>query len=100
VLLIEAARDSRAAPKRELVESWLTGDLATIERRLQGGILTDPELRQTLLVERNQAWADRIAALLAQHRRPFVAVGAAHMLGDDGLPALLAARGYTVRRIQ
>jgi len=100
VLLMEAARDSTEAAKRALVEAWLTGDLAALERKMQGGMLTDPELRQALLVARNQAWAARIAGLLAQRRRPFVAVGAAHMLGGDGLPALLAARGYTVRRIQ
>lgn len=100
VLLVEAARDAGSGTERRLAEAWLTGDLVALETEAERGILADPELRQALLTRRNQAWAGRIAGLLAQDRRPFVAVGAAHMLGEEGLPALLAARGYTVRRIQ
>jgi uncharacterized protein YbaP (TraB family) len=101
VLLAETARGAgRASTGRELAEAWLAGDLATIEAESARGFLADPELRQALLTGRNQAWAGRIAGLLAGGRQPFVAVGAAHMLGDQGLPALLAARGYTVQRIQ
>jgi uncharacterized protein YbaP (TraB family) len=100
VLLTESARDAGSTTEERLAEAWLTGDLAVLGRETQAGMLADPELRQALLTARNAAWAERVAALLAQRRRPFVAVGAAHMLGAEGLPALLAARGYTVRRIQ
>jgi len=100
VLLAETARDAGSATEERLAEAWLTGDLALLEREAQDGILADAELRQALLTERNAAWAGRIAGLLAEGRRPFVGVGTAHMIGDEGLPALLAARGYTVRRTQ
>jgi len=100
VLLTEAAREAGSATEARLAEAWLTGDLAVLEREMQDGILADPELRQALLVSRNAAWAERVGALLGEGRRPFVAVGAAHMLGEEGVPALLAKQGYAVRRVQ
>lgn len=100
VLLVEAARGVGNGTEERLAEAWLTGDLAVLKQEMERGILADPELRRALLTQRNEAWAENVADLLANGRRHFVAVGAAHMLGDEGLPALLAARGYTVRRIQ
>ncbi len=100
VLLTSVAREAGTGQERQLAEAWLTGNLALIEREAREGALADPELRETLQTGRNRAWVGRIADLLEQGRRPLIAVGAAHMIGDEGLPALLARRGYQVRRIQ
>ena len=50
------------------------------------------------LVRRGQ-WADAIDRLHASGQRVFAAVGALHMPGPTGLPALLARRGYQVERV-
>jgi uncharacterized protein YbaP (TraB family) len=55
-----------------------------------------PELADALIHERNAAWADEIDTVLQGEGAAFVAVGAAHMVGESGLPARLAARGYAV----
>lgn len=52
-----------------------------------------------LLDERNQAMAPRIAALHASGQRTLVAVGALHMIGPQGLPALMRAQGFKVERV-
>lgn len=100
--LLEAVVAESADPDRgeRLVEAWRRGDLAVLAEEARTGMLADPVLRDALLVARNRAWADRIDPLLRAGQRPFVAVGAGHVAGPDGLPALLAARGLTVRRIQ
>lgn len=99
-LLTSVGREAGTDHERRLAEAWLTGDLGLIEREAREGAMADPELRETLQTGRNRAWAERIGTLLEEGRRPLVAVGAAHMIGDEGLPTLLARQGYRVRRIQ
>ncbi|OBX20824.1 hypothetical protein A9995_00190 [Erythrobacter sp. QSSC1-22B] len=83
-----------------MARMWQAGDEEQLSELTGKGILADPELYEALLAGRNRAWAAQLENLLSASARPFVAVGAAHMFGDDGLPALMEARGYTVRRIQ
>lgn len=93
-------QDDPEADASELAEAWLTGDLARLQRATRRGLLADPALYRALSAERNRAWVTKLAPMLASGRRPLVAVGTAHMLGSEGLPALLGAKGYNVRRIQ
>lgn len=99
-LLLAVADDALADDQDARLEAWLTGDIARLEALSSGRLLADGELREGLVTARNRAWAARIARLIEIGARPFVAVGAGHMLGEDGLPTLLAARGFTVRRVQ
>lgn len=48
---------------------------------------------------RNGPMADRIASLHGEGKRLLAAVGALHMLGEQGLPRLLTARGFRVVRL-
>ncbi len=91
-----ASAKARAA---QLRKAWLTGDEATLLAASNTGIMTDPELREALLVARNRRWDSVIAAMLAQVPKPLVAVGTAHLIGPEGLTAMLRARGYRVTRI-
>ncbi|MEO6154027.1 MAG: TraB/GumN family protein [Croceibacterium sp.] len=99
-LLRLAAADGAAEQDKRMTAAWIAGDTGALAHEADAGVLADPELREALLVARNRAWAERVAALLRGGRRPLVAVGAAHMIGEVGLPALLIQRGFTVMRIQ
>jgi uncharacterized protein YbaP (TraB family) len=99
--LAAVLRDAGSADEEAgLAEAWRQGDMRRIEAETHRGLLADPELREALFTARNQAWSDRIAAMLAKGEHPFVAVGAAHMAGPEGLPAMLTTRGYEVTRVQ
>lgn len=89
---------ARADPER-LQRAWLAGDAATIEQSTREGFLADAALREALLTGRNQRWAKAIVPLLEQTPRPLIAVGTAHLVGPEGLCALLEAEGYTIRRL-
>ncbi len=99
-LLLAIAKEAQRDNPLASIEAWLVGDLAAVESLGEKGILTDPELREALINARNRAWIEKIVPTFEAGLRPFVAVGAAHMLGDEGLPALFAARGWTVERLQ
>ncbi|MFM7349249.1 MAG: TraB/GumN family protein [Erythrobacter sp.] len=100
-MLAAVVRES-AAPGRDperLQRAYLAGDTATLEASTREGLLADPALHEALLAARNRRWAEALAPILAARPRPLIAVGAAHLVGPEGLAALLQARGYRVRRL-
>lgn len=81
-----------------LEAAWLAGDL-------DPGYLSEmqaenPALYEAFLHRRNEAWADKLSDEMAGGGIELVNVGALHLVGPDGLPALLAARGFKVVRVQ
>jgi len=82
-----------------LVGAWRAGDADALARLLKAGISGDPGKR--LLTTRNRAWVAPVEALLAREGEDvLIVVGAGHLVGPDSLPALLAARGYAVTRVE
>lgn len=100
-LLESVLRDVDTAPARgaRLREAWRRGDMEALDAATRTGFLARPDLREVLLARRNRAWIDPIVERLESDARPFVAVGAAHLVGADGLIALLAKRGFTAESL-
>lgn len=91
--------DKAAKELTEMVAAWYTGDVKALNEQFNG-VFRDkyPDLYKTLVVGRNQSWIPKIEALLKGEGTSFVAVGAGHLVGPDGVPALLEKAGYTVQR--
>ncbi|MEE4450367.1 TraB/GumN family protein [Novosphingobium resinovorum] len=98
--LLAAVVTEAASPDRDLSASWRKGDMNAIEAETRSGLLADPELRAVLFTGRNRRWTGRIAQAVRSGGKPFVAVGAVHMAGPEGLPAMLTAEGFTVTRVE
>lgn len=86
----------------ELHEAWRAGDVPGLEAiTLTEMMVKTPRTYQMVNVDRNQAWLPLLRRMLDGRGRDnvLVVVGAMHLLGDDGLPAMLEQAGYTVERI-
>ncbi len=99
-LLSESLKDLDAekANMARLVETWRAGDAPGVERIVLSELKQEPLLYQRLLVERNRNWMPKIEALFSRPRHALVVVGAAHLVGPDGLLTMLRAKGYTVEQ--
>jgi uncharacterized protein YbaP (TraB family) len=82
-----------------LVEAWATGDVEGINRLgVEEMRSASEEIYQALLVRRNADWAGQIQTLLAGSGTTFIAVGSAHLAGDESVQEILQDRGVTVTR--
>jgi uncharacterized protein YbaP (TraB family) len=91
--------DSERANVLKLTGAWKVGDVATVEQIALDDVKSDPAMYQRLLVGRNRAWMPKLEALFARPGPAFVVVGAAHLVGPDGLLAMLKARGYQIQQL-
>ena len=80
-----------------LVSEWADGDLAGLgEMVSNASAFGGEEAYNDLLVERNQNWVPQIKAMLDEPGTVFVAVGAAHLAGDDSVITMLRNEGLEV----
>ena len=93
------ALDTEVASVNKLGDAWKAGDAPTVERVVLADLKSDPVMYQRLLVERNRNWMPKIEALFPRKGHALVVVGAAHLIGPDGLLAMLRAKGYTVEQL-
>jgi len=83
-----------------LVAAWSAGDAQALDELMVADLAADyPELHEALLVRRNKDWAGQIQTLLAGKGVSVIAVGAAHLVGEDSVQAQLAARGIAAERL-
>lgn len=88
---------------RAIIDAWSSGDPAALDAlipgAIAGGAVTSDFTRRTLLGKRNPEMAGRIQQIMQDGEISFVGVGLFHLLGENGLPQLMAQRGYQVERV-
>jgi uncharacterized protein YbaP (TraB family) len=87
----------------EMVRYYLSRDLGgLVDWMARQSAGEDPRLRRLfsdqLLVQRNRVMTERAIPLMNEGGA-FIAVGAGHLPGKDGLLSMLAARGYAATRV-
>jgi uncharacterized protein YbaP (TraB family) len=79
-----------------MVEAWKNGQEDKLAGLMNADLADDPEMKKALLTDRNQNWVGQIETMLTEKKIFFITVGAGHLAGPDGVPALLRAAGYKV----
>jgi uncharacterized protein YbaP (TraB family) len=93
--------DNATVELDQLVGAWADGDVRAIERLGVDAMRDDSEvIYRALLVDRNTNWAGQIQRQLEGSGTIFIAVGAAHLAGDDSVQRILRSRGVRVERVQ
>ena len=84
---------------RQMVRFWRTGDIRSILNLFQQEEAPAPlkQVSRRLIEDRNHGMADKVDLWLrSRPESVFVVVGAAHLLGEEGVVSLLRQKGWTV----
>lgn len=82
----------------DMVKAWKKGDAPAMEAFTRKSLKAYPDIERRLFADRNRAWAERIVRELSREGDVFVVVGAAHLVGKDGVLEMLRKAGYTPRQ--
>lgn len=83
----------------DVVAAWRAGDAAAIDSIMNEGMEEYPGLFERLLVNRNAAWVPQIEEMLRGRDDVLVVVGAAHLVGEQGVVEMLRRRGFRVEQL-
>lgn len=95
-------RDIKQLPEQmtSMKDGWRRGDMALLDKVALTPLKKEfPDVYQSLLVTRNNAWLPQIEAMLKNQEVELVLVGALHLVGEDGLLAQLEDKGYEIHKL-
>jgi uncharacterized protein YbaP (TraB family) len=104
LILDTASSDADGKRQRQAYDAYLAQDQATLERILAEatGALAAADaalVQRVLVVERNARMTAVLVEMLKDARPSLAVIGVAHLLGEDSIPAGLAAKGFRVVRV-
>jgi len=85
-----------------LTRAWQSGDTAALQELITGSVRDYPQLKPLmtkLIDDRNTTMAAKIERFLQTPKCYFVAVGAAHLVGDNGILNQLQRKNFTVEQL-
>lgn len=83
----------------DLVRAWRIGDVDYMTDTMLNDMAQYPELYKAIVVDRNRRWVGTIEELLDDDDDYLIIVGALHLLGEQGVPALLTKRGIRIGQL-
>ncbi len=92
--VLDGMADEQQLPAA-MYAAWRDNDRASIERLLQEMQRDYPQIYRRVVADRNHAWVPQLLARFRSGHPQLVVVGAAHLIGPDGLLTLLRAQGLT-----
>ncbi|MBP6049913.1 MAG: TraB/GumN family protein [Chitinophagales bacterium] len=87
---------TRTKEFNDLVQAYKNQDLMALNKAIEAE--QDTSIKENLLVKRNKNWIPKIEQLI-QQKTCFIAVGAGHLAGENGILELLRKQGFTVEPI-
>ncbi len=82
-----------------ILEAWKSGNAEALDKVLLKDYQDFPEVYQRLITERNKNWMPKIKSLIGQKENAMVILGAAHLVGKDGILSGLKQEGYRVEQL-
>jgi len=83
----------------QLVRAWAAGQESQLDKLLLESFKEYPEVYAKLISERNRNWLPKIESHFQGGNKTLVVVGAAHLVGRDGVVELLKRKGYSVEQL-
>lgn len=100
---------------KELYSAWKKGDVEALEKLTKGDEVTEEDIEKykltqeemkeietfsnAMLKDQNVGMKNKFNEYFNGNKKVFYMVGAAHLIGDDGLASLLEKEGYKVTRV-
>jgi uncharacterized protein YbaP (TraB family) len=84
-----------------ILTAWNTGDTKTMESYVSRSLQDDPRMLpiyKKLVFDRNRNMASKIEGYLKTNEQYCIVVGAAHLIGKNGIVEILKKKGYTVEQ--